>query len=168
VKTKPSAADVTPSRRRFFIPQLPADRLANSIAETTFTATLSQSEINSYASIFDYQNGTRVQHEIIEYLNERSENEVAWLETLGNSEIPTTTIWVEQDEIAPVRVPDFVWENYLADQETSAAYWRIPCAAHYLQVDTPDLIVKIMRTTLAEGAIPEEIEDTLCNTVKIH
>jgi pimeloyl-ACP methyl ester carboxylesterase len=147
---------------------LPADRLANSIAETTFAATLPQSEINSYASIFDYQDGTRVQHEIIEYLNERSENEVVWLEGLERSDIPTTLIWGELDAIAPVRVPDFVWENYLADRETPADYWRIPCADHYLQVDTPDLIVKIMRTTLAEGGVPAEFEGTLCNATKIH
>jgi pimeloyl-ACP methyl ester carboxylesterase len=145
---------------------LPADRLANSIAETTFAATLPQSEINSYASIFGYQDGTRVQHEIIEYLNERAENEVEWLETLGISEIPTTLIWGELDAIAPLAVPDHVWTNYLEGRETPATYWRIPCEDHYLQVDTPDLIGKIVRTIGEYENVPSEIEGSLCVAVR--
>ncbi len=147
---------------------LPAGRFAQGLADLAFATTLSQSEIDSYASIFAYQDGLAVSHEIIEYLNERAENEVGWLETLGKSEIPTTLIWGEQDEIAPVRVPDHVWTNYLEDRETPAAYWRIPCADHYLQVDTPELIVDIIRTTLAEDEVPAEIEGTLCQAIRIH
>jgi pimeloyl-ACP methyl ester carboxylesterase len=108
-----------------------------------------------------------VMHEITEYLNERAENEVGWLEALEKSEIPTTLIWGEQDEIAPVRVPDFVWENYLADREPPAAYWRIPCADHYLQVDEPGLIADIVRATLAEDPPPAEMEGQACRAVQI-
>jgi pimeloyl-ACP methyl ester carboxylesterase len=147
---------------------LPGARLAQGIADTTFAITLPQSEVDAYESIFDYQDGTSVQHEIIEYLNERMQNEVAWLETLARSDIPTTLIWGELDEIAPVAVPDHVWKIYLADRETPVAYWRIPCADHYLQVDTPELIVDIMRTTLAEGDVPLEIDGTLCQAIRIH
>jgi pimeloyl-ACP methyl ester carboxylesterase len=128
---------------------------------------LPQSEIDSYASIFDYQDGGRVQHEIIEYLNERSENEVGWLESLAKSEIPTTLIWGELDAIAPVAVPDHVWTNYLQDRETPAAYWRIPCADHYLQVDEPELIANIMRTTLEEDEGPAEMDGTRCQATRI-
>jgi pimeloyl-ACP methyl ester carboxylesterase len=147
---------------------LTGTRFAEGLAEVAFATTLPQSEIDSYASIFDYQDGTVVQHEIIEYLNERSENEIAWLETLGKSNIPTTLIWGDLDAIAPVAVPDYVWTNYLEDRETPAAYWRIPCADHYLQVDVPDLITNIIRTTLAEENVPSEIDGTLCQAVIIH
>jgi pimeloyl-ACP methyl ester carboxylesterase len=141
--------------------------LAEGLADLTFATTLSQSEIDSYASIFDYQDGGRVQHEIIEYLNERSENEVGWLEGLAKSEIPTTLIWGELDAIAPVAVPDHVWTNYLQDRETPAAYWRIPCADHYLQVDEPELIANIMRTTLEEDEGPAEMDGTRCQATRI-
>jgi pimeloyl-ACP methyl ester carboxylesterase len=77
-------------------------------------------------------------------------------------------IWGELDAIAPVAVPDHVWANYLEDRETPAAYWRIPCANHYLQVDEPELIVDIIRTTLAEVEVPIEIDGTLCQAIKIH
>jgi pimeloyl-ACP methyl ester carboxylesterase len=149
-------------------PLMTGTRAAANLADLAFATTLPQSEIDSYASIYDYQDGMAVMHEITEYLNERAENEVGWLEALERSDIPTTLIWGDQDEIAPVRVPDFVWENYLADRETPAAYWRIPCADHYLQVDTPDLVVNIIRSTLAEDAVPTEIDGTLCNAIKIH
>jgi pimeloyl-ACP methyl ester carboxylesterase len=142
--------------------------LAEGLADLTFATTLSQSEIDSYASIFDYQDGGRVQHEIIEYLNERSENEVGWLEGLAKSEIPTTLIWGELDAIAPVAVPDHVWTNYLQDRETPAAYWRIPCADHYLQVDEPELIANIMRTTLEEDEGPAEMDGTRCQATRTH
>jgi pimeloyl-ACP methyl ester carboxylesterase len=141
--------------------------LAEGLADLTFATTLPQSEIDSYASIFDYQDGGRVQHEIIEYLNERSENEVGWLESLAKSEIPTTLIWGELDAIAPVAVPDHVWTNYLEDRETPAAYWRIPCADHYLQVDEPELIASIMRTTLEEDEVPAKMDGTRCQATRI-
>jgi pimeloyl-ACP methyl ester carboxylesterase len=144
------------------------DRLAQSLADLTFATTLPQSEIDAYASIFDYQDGMAVQHEIIEYLNERSENEVRWLEALAKSEIPTTLIWGELDDIAPVRVPDFVWENYLADKGTPAAYWRIPCANHYLQVDVPDLVAGILRISLVDDPSTTMIPGNNCQADRIH
>jgi pimeloyl-ACP methyl ester carboxylesterase len=143
-------------------------RLADGLAELTYATNLPQGEIDAYASIFDYQDGTRVEHEIIEYLNERSENEVGWLEALEKSDIPTIIIWGELDTIAPVAVSDYVWTNYLEDRETPSAYWRIPCADHYLQVDVPDLITNIIHTTLAEDVVPAEIDGTLCQAVRIH
>ena len=135
----------------------PGELFAEGLTESTFESIVPQSEVDSYASIFEYQNGTAVQHEIIEYLNERSDNEVAWLEALSNSDIPTTIIWGELDAIAPVAVPDHAWENYLIDRETPASYWRIPCANHYLQVDEPEVIVEIIRTTRTEFQVGTEI-----------
>jgi pimeloyl-ACP methyl ester carboxylesterase len=142
---------------------LSGDQFAGSLAESTFATPVPQSEIDAYASIFDYQDGTDIQHEVIEYLNERSENEVNWLETLGESDIPTTPIWGEMDDIAPLAVPDYVWTNYLEDREAPATYWRIPCADHYLQVDTPDLIEDILRATLANESLPYSFEGQRCS-----
>ncbi len=143
-------------------------RLAGGFADLAFATSLAQSEIDAYASIYDYQDGTAVQHEIIMYLNDRMKNEVGWLEALEKSDIPTTLIWGELDAIAPVAVPDHVWTNYLEERETPAAYWLIPCADHYLQVDTPELLVDIIRTTFAGDEVPAEIDGTLCQAFRIH
>jgi pimeloyl-ACP methyl ester carboxylesterase len=147
-------------------PLMTGTRAAANLAELAFATTLPQSEIDSYASIFSYQNGMAVMHEITEYLNERSENEVGWLEGLAKSEIPTTLIWGELDAIAPVAVPDYVWTSYLENREAPADYWRIPCVDHYLQVDDPKLIADILRVTL-EGSPPAEMEGQACRAVQI-
>jgi pimeloyl-ACP methyl ester carboxylesterase len=144
------------------------DRMTGGIAEQVFAKPLSPSEIDAYTSIFEYQDGTDVQHEIIKYLNERMENEITWLAALESSAIPTTLIWGELDAVAPVAVPDDVWANYLENRATPATYWRIPCADHYLQVDEPDLVVDVLRATLANDGIPPEIEGATCNAVRIH
>lgn len=149
-------------------PLMTGARAAESLADLAFATTLPQSEIDSYASIYDYQNGMAVMHEITEYLNERAENEVGWLEALAKSEIPTTLIWGEQDAIAPVRVPDFVWANYLEDRVTPAAYWRIPCADHYLQVDTPDLVAEIIRADISDDPYPTMFEGKNCQAERVH
>lgn len=141
--------------------------LAEGLVDLAFATTLPQSEIDSYASIFDYQDGGRVQHEIIEYLNERSENEVGWLKALAKSEIPTTLIWGELDEIAPTAVPDFVWENYLQARVVPAFYWRIPCANHYLQVDQPRMLAEIIRATLLPESRSMETADPTCQPFEI-
>jgi pimeloyl-ACP methyl ester carboxylesterase len=143
-------------------------RIADNLAASTFATTPPQSEIDSYASIFDYQDGLAVQHEIIQYLDERSENEVRWLETLAESDIPTTLIWGELDTIAPLAVPDHVWTVYLEDQETPAAFWRIPCADHYLQMDSPELVAAIIRTSFVESEGPAEIDGSTCQAIKTH
>ena len=159
---------LNPTSGPLIAPLLPGARFAQGVADSTFTIPLPQSEIDAYASIFEYQDGMAVQHEIIKYLNERAENEVAWLETLAMSDIPTTLIWGELDDIAPVAVPDHVWTNYLEDREKPAAYWRISCANHYLQVDTPVLIATLIRTTLLEDNASTAIDGPFCQAIRIH
>jgi pimeloyl-ACP methyl ester carboxylesterase len=146
---------------------LRGDRIADSLAESTFATTLPQSEIDAYASTFDYQDGNRVQHDIIKYLNERTENEIAWLETLERSDIPVTIIWGELDSVAPVAVPDYVWEHYLRDRAAPASYRRIPGADHYLQVDESELLADLVRSTLTGAPVSHEITGLDCQHNKM-
>jgi pimeloyl-ACP methyl ester carboxylesterase len=141
---------------------LRGDRLASGLAELAFATSLPQSEIDAYASIFDYQDGNSVQHDVIKYLNERTENEVAWLETLERSDSPATIIWGVMDSIAPVAVPDYVWEHYLRDRTASASYWRIPGADHYLQVDESELLANLVRSMLTGAPVSSEVADMDC------
>lgn len=127
-------------------------RMAKRMAGLTYTPELTEDEVTALASILDYQDGTKVQHDTIQYLNERRVNEVNWLETLGRSDIPTTLIWGELDSIAPTAVADYVWANYLKDRKTPASYWRIPCANHYLHVDQPEILAARVRRTIGLAA----------------
>jgi pimeloyl-ACP methyl ester carboxylesterase len=141
--------------------------MAAGMADTTYTPALPASEVEALVSIFDYKGGTKVQHDIIQYLDERKANEVTWLESLGRSDIPTTLIWGELDAIAPTAVPDFVWTNYLQARAVPATYWRIPCANHYLQVDQPGMVAEIIRATLLPASAPLQTLGTGCQPFKV-
>lgn len=118
--------------------------------------------MRALASILDYQDGSKVQHDTIQYLNERKVNEVNWLETLGRSDIPTTLVWGELDSIAPTAVADYVWANYLKDRKTSASYWRVPCANHYLQVDQPEILAALIRSTIGFATKSNGVSTPAC------
>ncbi|MFW5709560.1 MAG: alpha/beta fold hydrolase [Chloroflexota bacterium] len=156
---------LNPSVGPFVSSLLGGEQLATGIDEF-FIKPLPEQEIAAYASIFDYQGGTRVQHDIITYLDERSANETDWLQALSRSDIPTTVIWGEQDTVAPVAVPDDVWSNYLEDRAAPASYWRIPCADHYLQVDQPELLVEVLNVSWEEAGV-SVVEGSECQAVRI-
>jgi pimeloyl-ACP methyl ester carboxylesterase len=128
---------------------LDGELFAKGLARSTYTPELANGEIQALASIFDYQGGTSVEYAIIQYLNERKVNEVTWLKALANSDVPTTLLWGDLDEIAPVAVPDYAWENYLKQRAVTSTYWRIPCANHYLQVDQPAIVANIIRAAIS-------------------
>ena len=90
------------------------------------------------------------------------------METLKESDVPTTLIWGELDAIAPVAVPDQVWTNYLENRPASTAYWRIPCADHYLQVDQAEWIADVLRATMAEGSVPSDLGDPDCPAMRVY
>jgi hypothetical protein len=56
----------------------------------------------------------------------------------------------------------------VANREAPAAYWRIPCADHYLQVDVYELIVGVLRATLAGDPVPSEIDGPNWQAVRVH
>jgi pimeloyl-ACP methyl ester carboxylesterase len=141
---------------------LTSSLFAKGLGRKTCTPALSKDEVKALKVIFDYQDGIKIQHKLIQYLNERKVNEVSWLEALGRSDIPTTLIWGELDQIAPVAVPDYVWEHYLKDREIPANYWRIPCANHYLQMDHPELLASLVRSLLREEPVDFNLSDAEC------
>ena len=126
--------------------------LAKGLANSVYHPPLAGAETAALASIFAYQDGTRIEHEIIGYLNERMAHEAEWLETLARSDIPTTLVWGERDPIAPPAVADFVWAHALTGRVAPASYWLVPEAGHYLQHDQPQVLAAIIR--LSVGAIP--------------
>jgi len=139
---------LNPVSGQLFSSMLTGSRMAHSMAETVYTPRLTEDEVVAVGSILDYQDGCRIQHSLIQYLNERKVNEVAWLQELSRSDVPTTLIWGELDPIAPTTVADYVWVNYLRNRKTPARYWRLPCANHYLQVDQPEVLSALVKSEI--------------------
>jgi len=112
--------------------------------------TESPEKVRSNAFILGYQNGGQVQHDVIHYLNQRKQYEVHRLESLSDSDLPTTLVWGEDGTIAPIKVSDYVWTNYLKVRTAKSNYWIIPNANHYVQNDRPEIVSKLIRQSLGE------------------
>ncbi|HAM62380.1 MAG: hypothetical protein A2Y20_09950 [Firmicutes bacterium GWF2_51_9] len=124
--------------------------LAKGLNRKAHTIPEKADKINGVASIIDYQDGGKVQHSTIQYLNQRTKYEEKWLDNLKESEIPTTLFWGVDDRIAPVAVADYVWQTVLKDRSTEAYYWRLPNANHYLMNDNPHALNLVVRQVNGE------------------
>lgn len=133
--------------------------LASGLNRTTHNVKESPEKVRSNAFILGYQNGGKIQHDIIQYLNERKQYEVHWLENLRNSTVPTTLVWGEDDAIAPTKVSDYVWTNYLKVRTARSSYWIIPKANHYVQNDRPEILSKLIRQSFGEEVDFQEINE---------
>ncbi|MEP9364618.1 alpha/beta hydrolase [Nocardioides sp. CN2-186] len=132
---------------------LPARVFARGLARKTCTPMPDAAEVAALEGMLAHQGGMRVQHRLIQYLDERKAHESAWLAALGRSTVPTTLIWGGLDTIAPTRVADHVWETQLRDRPTPAAYWRVPAGNHYVQLDQPEVVAGLLR--LPAGSVPD-------------
>jgi len=142
-------------------------QMARGLARTTYSPTLPAEEVEALVSIFNYQSGMKIQHDIIQYLNERKANEIVWLEALGRSEVPAMLIWGELDSIAPPAVADYVWSNYLKGRAVPASYWRVPCANHYVQFDQPEIVAALIRSAVKPGSGISNITNAGCQPYQI-
>lgn len=113
--------------------------LAAGMGASTFMPrrTLDDPEIAALAKCFAHNDGIRVLPDTIQYLNERAADETRWLEALSTSDVDTTVVWGLHDNVAPLRVPNHVWQTYLKTKPGRNRYWVIPGADHYLQCDAP-------------------------------
>lgn len=116
--------------------------------------TLDDPEIAALAKCFAHNDGIRVLPDTIQYLNERAADETRWLEALSTSDVDTTMVWGLHDNVAPLRVPNHVWQTYLKTKPGRNRYWVIPGADHYLQCDAPAQLAEIVRLTARGEDVP--------------
>jgi len=124
--------------------------LAALLGANTYSPPLTEADKAELASVFDFDDGTAVLHQTIQYLVERSMYEDdRWLAALANSRVPTTLIWGELDPVAVPAVADYVWNEVLSTRPAPAEYWRVPCGNHYVQRDrTPDVLAIVRNEAL--------------------
>jgi pimeloyl-ACP methyl ester carboxylesterase len=145
--------------------------LAAGLGSTTHTPALKPDdpEVKAMAAQFAYQSGVQVLPVTIQYLNERKEMELTYLQVLARSAIPVTLIWGVHDMIAPVRVADYVWDTWLKSRKAAGAYWIVPCGNHYLQDDQPAAIAGIIRAAVGKPgqAAPLNLNGESCAPVLV-
>lgn len=127
------------------------DMLAAGLGATTFMPrrTLADPEIAALSRCFAHNDGIAVLPDTIEYLNERAAGETDWLRALSQSGINTSLVWGLHDNVAPVRVANFVWHTFLRDKPGRNRYWIVPGADHYVQCDAVQQLAQIVRLTAA-------------------
>jgi pimeloyl-ACP methyl ester carboxylesterase len=124
--------------------------LAAGLGASTFMPrrTMGDPEIAALAKCFAHNDGIRVLPDTIQYLHERAADETSWLEALSVSHVNTTVVWGLHDNVAPLRVPNHVWQTYLKNKPGRNRYWVLPNADHYLQCDAPKQLAEIVRLTV--------------------
>jgi pimeloyl-ACP methyl ester carboxylesterase len=130
------------------------EMLAAGMGATTFMPRrdLRDSEIAALAQCFVHNGQIAVLPDTIQYLNERAADETNWLQTLSTSDVNTTLVWGLHDNVAPVRVANYVWQEFLRDKPGLNRYWILPSADHYLQCDAPAQLADVVRLTTSPEA----------------
>jgi pimeloyl-ACP methyl ester carboxylesterase len=125
------------------------EMLATGMGATTFMPRrgLADPEIAALAKCFAHNDGIAVLPDTIQYLNERAADETSWLQALSTSEINITLVWGLHDNIAPIRVANYVWQEFLRSKPGRNRYWILPTADHYLQCDAPAQLAHVVRLT---------------------
>ena len=160
-----------PATSAAVVKQVSAGLLAAGLGSTTFTPALKPDDpaVKAMAAQFAYQSGVEVLPSTIQYLNERKEMEVTYLQVLERSAVPVTLIWGLHDMVAPVRVAQYVWDTALKNRAAAAAYWVVPCGNHYLQHDQPAVIAGIIRSAVAKPgqSAPFNLNGEACGPVLV-
>lgn len=138
-RTAPSLDSMTPQM------------LAVGLGQSTFTPPRGADDpaIAALAETFAHNDGMAVMHGTIQYLVERAEHELQWLDGLAALTVKTTLIWGLCDTVAPLRVAAYVWDNYLVNKPGDNEFWILPRANHYLQNDQPKQFVEVLQATLS-------------------
>ncbi len=132
------------------------EMLAAGMGASTFLPrrALDDPEIGALAACLAFNDGISVLPDTIQYLNERAAEETSWLEALSRNTVDTTLAWGLHDNVAPLRVANFVWQNYLKDKPGRNRYWVLPTADHYLQCDAPRQLAQVLRLTAQGAEVP--------------
>jgi pimeloyl-ACP methyl ester carboxylesterase len=128
------------------------EMLAAGMGATTFMPRrdAADPEIAALAHCFAHNDGIAVLPDTIQYLNERAADETTWLQALSTNDANTTLVWGMHDNVSPVRVANYVWQEFLRNKPGRNRYWILPTADHYLQCDAPAQLAQVIRLTASD------------------
>lgn len=134
--------------------QLTPELLAQGMGMATFSPprAADHPDVEALAATFAHGDGIAVLPETIQYLRERSADELTWLERLASTETPVSLVWGIEDQVSPPRVAMYVWNRFLMLKPGRNAFYLVPGANHYLQNDRPDALVATVLHAIDTGA----------------
>lgn len=132
--TGPMLSRLNIGRRQIF------DRQFGSV----FAKKPTSAELDDFFYCVSYNDGYSIQYRLIQYLRERMENELIWLEALEAHRAPLTVIWGQLD---PVSVPQIAEE--VLNRRPDATYVPLHEIGHYLQWEAPQMVASAIRSAFA-------------------
>ncbi len=108
-----------------------------------FPSPPSNDEIDAFWSLIAHNDGQHIYHLLIQYLNERKQDELKWLSALAAHRAPLMLLWGQRD---PVSVPRIAEE--LAQRRPDARYVRLNELGHYPQWEDPKTIAEHLLTDI--------------------
>lgn len=165
-------AMLNPATSAQAVKKVTAQALAEGMGHTQYSPPLKADdpEVLALTYNFSYQDGVRVIPDTIQYLNERRQFEVSFLEALKASDVPATLIWGAHDMVSPLRVANYVWATALEPRSAPASYWIMPCANHYLVHDQTADLAAVLRSELGPTAMgaPANLSSDTCAPVLLN
>ncbi len=108
---------------------------------SVFAKKPTSAELDDFFYCVSYNNGYNIQYRLIQYLRERMENELMWLDALEAHRAPLTVIWGQLD---PVSVPQIAQE--VLHRRPDATYVPLHDIGHYLQWEAPQMVASTIRS----------------------
>lgn len=108
-----------------------------------FPQPLPRDEIDAFWSLLTHNDGAKINHLLIKYLDERKRHELQWMDALVAHPAPLLIIWGQRD---PVSVPAIA-ESVLK-RRPDALYVPLPDIGHYPQWEAPQLVAREMQAFL--------------------
>ncbi|MFQ5601766.1 MAG: alpha/beta fold hydrolase [bacterium] len=105
---------------------------------------ISEVEIEQYWHAIKHQNGHKINHRLIRYLNERKKYQHRWEDVLENTPVPTHFIWGLED---PVSGRDIL--NQIIQRMPHADALTLPDVGHYPQLEVPHVVANAILKKLA-------------------
>ncbi|HSH05192.1 MAG TPA: alpha/beta hydrolase [Anaerolineae bacterium] len=109
-----------------------------------FAQPLPRSELDDFWATINYNDGPGIYHRLIQYLRERQQHELTWLQALGQHPAPLTIIWGQRD---PVSVPAIA--DTVLTYRPHATYHPLHHVGHYPQWEDPTTTTNLILKTLS-------------------
>lgn len=108
-----------------------------------FPQPLPCAEIDAFWSLITHNDGAKINHLLIQYLDERKRHELQWMEALVAHPAPMLIIWGQRD---PVSVPAIA--EAVVKRRPDALYVPLADIGHYPQWEAPQLVAREIQAFL--------------------
>lgn len=102
-----------------------------------FPRPIPNEEIAVFWSLIEHNQGSQINHMLIQYLNERKRHELSWLDALATHPAPLLLLWGQRDPVSVPRIAEAVLRK-----RPDARYVPLADIGHYPQWEDPQTVAR--------------------------